>query len=151
MENNANNSWFSVRKIQDNLFLITEPFFYEGNRCNIWLVKGGRIDLIIDCGLGVCNLRKFLEENLLLDPVDKPNARPCLVVCTHVHFDHSGGAKDFENVPNKLTTKGACGRKIGVAEPIIRKKSYSPRQKVVFGEVSCRSMARCDTCGAHNS
>ena len=98
MENKASNSWFSVRKIQDNLFLITEPFFYEGNRCNIWLVKGGRIDLIIDCGLGVCNLRKFLEENLLLDPVDKPNARPCLVVCTHVHFDHSGGAKDFECV-----------------------------------------------------
>lgn len=98
MENDTRDSWFSLRKIKENLFLITEPFFYEGNRCNIWLIKGGHTDLLIDCGLGVCNLRKFLEENLLIDPVDKTTARPCIAVCTHVHFDHSGGAKDFEDV-----------------------------------------------------
>ena len=98
MENDAQSSWFLVKKIQSNLFLVTEPFFYEGNRCNIWLLRGGHSDLIVDCGLGVSNLRKFLEGHLLLDPVDKPNARPCLVVCTHVHFDHSGGASNFETV-----------------------------------------------------
>ena len=98
MDNIPSESWFSIEQKKDNLFLITEPFFYEGNRCNIWLLKGGHTDLVIDCGLGVCNLRTFLEERLLLDSVDKPNARPCFVVCTHVHFDHSGGANDFDNV-----------------------------------------------------
>ena len=90
--------WFYIEKINKNLFLITEPYFFEGNRCNIWLIKGGLKDLIIDCGLGVCNLRKFLEGKQLIDAIDKPKARPCIVVCTHVHFDHSGGAVDFEHV-----------------------------------------------------
>ena len=94
----ASDSWFSAKQIKENLFLITEPFFFEGNRCNIWLIKGDHTDLLIDCGLGVCNLRTFLEERHLLDSIDKPNARPCVVVCTHVHFDHSGGAKDFDKV-----------------------------------------------------
>ena len=98
MANAASDSWFSVEQRKDNLFLVTEPFFFEGNRCNIWLLRGGHTDLIIDCGLGVCNLRTFLEERNLLDSADKPNSRPCLVVCTHVHFDHSGGASDFDNV-----------------------------------------------------
>ena len=97
MDNNVC-EWFSVEKIEDNLFQITEPFFFEGNRCNIWLLRGGHSDLIIDCGLGVCNLRKFLEEQRLIDPKDKPHARPCFVILTHIHFDHSGGAKDFESV-----------------------------------------------------
>ena len=85
MDCHSKKQWFSVEKINSNLFLITEPFFYEGNRCNIWLIKGGDKDLIIDCGLGVSNLRKFLEGKHLLDPIDKPKARTCIVVCTHVH------------------------------------------------------------------
>ena len=95
---NNEGEWFSLQQKRDNLFLITEPHFCEGNRCNIWLLKGGHTDLIIDCGLGVRNLRTFLEDQSLLDPVDKSGGRPCVVVCTHVHFDHSGGAVDFDNV-----------------------------------------------------
>ena len=98
MDQNINDKWFSVQEINKKLFYITEQFFFEGNRCNIWLIKGGHKDLIIDCGLGVCNLRKFLEGQSLIDPIDNPDARPCTVVCTHIHFDHSGGAKDFEDV-----------------------------------------------------
>jgi glyoxylase-like metal-dependent hydrolase (beta-lactamase superfamily II) len=98
MDCHSKKQWFSIERINSNLFLITEPFFYEGNRCNIWLIKGGDKDRIIDCGLGVSNLRKFLEGKHLLDPIDKPKARTCIVVCTHVHFDHSGGAHDFEHV-----------------------------------------------------
>ena len=98
MDDTSKKQWFSVEKINSNLFLITEPFFFEGNRCNIWLIKGKDKDLIIDCGLGVSNLRKFLEDKHLLDPIDKKKARACIVCCTHVHFDHSGGANDFEHV-----------------------------------------------------
>ena len=87
-----NPSWFTTQQIDSNLFLTTENHFFEGNRCNIWLIRGPARDLIIDCGLGVCNLRKHLEQQQLLD-----KDRECIVLCTHSHFDHSGGAIDFEN------------------------------------------------------
>jgi glyoxylase-like metal-dependent hydrolase (beta-lactamase superfamily II) len=38
-------------------------------------------------------LKKHLEKLDLLDPT-----RECIVVCTHSHFDHSGGAHHFDNV-----------------------------------------------------
>ena len=85
-------SWFTTQQIDSNIYLTTENHFFEGNRCNIYLIRGPARDLIIDCGLGVCNLRKHLESLQLLD-----KERECIVVCTHSHFDHSGGAIHFEN------------------------------------------------------
>lgn len=85
-------SWFTTKKINENLFLTTEDHFFQGNRSNIWLLRGTARDLIIDCGLGVCNLKKHLENLHLLS-----QDRECIVLCTHVHFDHSGGAHHFEN------------------------------------------------------
>ena len=72
--------------------------FFEGNRANIWLIKGPRKDVVIDCGLGVCNLRQHFEHIGLISPADSVDEKPCDVVCTHVHFDHSGGAHHFDNV-----------------------------------------------------
>jgi glyoxylase-like metal-dependent hydrolase (beta-lactamase superfamily II) len=87
-----NPAWFNTQKINSKLFLTTENQFFEGNRSNIWLVRGAARDLIIDCGLGVCNLKKHLENRHLLS-----KDRECIVLCTHSHFDHSGGANHFEN------------------------------------------------------
>lgn len=87
-----NPSWFTTQQINSNLFLTTENQFFEGNRSNIWLIRGTARDLIIDCGLGVCNLKKHLENSNLLN-----RDRECIVLCTHSHFDHCGGAKHFEN------------------------------------------------------
>lgn len=47
-------------------------------------------------GLGVCNLHSYFLNKKLIS--DDSQARQCIVVCTHVHFDHSGGAHNFENV-----------------------------------------------------
>ena len=91
-----NQSWFTTKKIRDGLYLTTEDNFYEGNRANIWLIKGPETDVIIDTGLGVCNLRKHLESIGLIDTTD--GERACKVICTHNHFDHCGGAQHFENV-----------------------------------------------------
>ena len=33
-------NWFSTTKVSEDIYLTTEPHFYENNRCNIWLVKG---------------------------------------------------------------------------------------------------------------
>ena len=88
--------WFTTKRVADGLFLTTEDKFFEGNRSNIWLVKGPGKDVVIDCGLGVCDLRAHLERQGLLDNIGAE--RQCEVVCTHSHFDHSGGAHHFQNV-----------------------------------------------------
>ena len=71
-----------------------EQHFFEGSRANIWLVKGPTKDVVIDTGLGVNDLRVHLEALGLVDSAG-PGARECSVVCTHNHFDHSGGAHHF--------------------------------------------------------
>lgn len=48
-------SWFKSRKISDHLYLTNEIYFFEGNRANIWLIKGPSKDVVIDTGLGVNN------------------------------------------------------------------------------------------------
>jgi glyoxylase-like metal-dependent hydrolase (beta-lactamase superfamily II) len=92
MARTDNPVWFNTQQIDSHLFLTTENHFFEGNRSNIWLIRGVARDLIIDCGLGVCNLKKHLENLHLLN-----KERECIVLCTHSHFDHSGGANHFEN------------------------------------------------------
>ena len=42
-------------------------------------------------GLGVCNLNSYLSEVGLICK----GGRQCLVICTHCHFDHAGGAHHF--------------------------------------------------------
>ncbi|XP_013393928.1 metallo-beta-lactamase domain-containing protein 2 [Lingula anatina] len=89
--------WFKTEGIHENLYRITEQYFFEGNRCNIWLVKGPERDVIIDSGLGVCDLKQHLESLHLIDP-PPGGTRDCTLICTHNHFDHSGGARHFDNV-----------------------------------------------------
>ncbi|CAF1300674.1 unnamed protein product [Rotaria sp. Silwood1] len=86
-------SWFNTRLIECGLYLTTEDYYYSGNRPNIWFLCGTERDIIIDTGLGVCNLKKHLEKLGFLK-----NNRECIVVCTHAHFVHSGGAHHFDNV-----------------------------------------------------
>ena len=45
----------------------------------------------------MCNLRWHLEQLGLIEPPGERN-REVIVVLTHVHFDHSGGAHHFEKV-----------------------------------------------------
>jgi glyoxylase-like metal-dependent hydrolase (beta-lactamase superfamily II) len=80
-------SWFLTQRLQDDLYLITEPHYYWWNRANLWLIKGHDRDLLIDTGLGVASLRQHLAA--LLD-------KPLLAVASHIHFDHSGGMYEFE-------------------------------------------------------
>jgi len=44
-------------------------------------------------GLGVCDLNEYLTRRGLIHK----NDRPCIVLCTHCHFDHAGGAHHFLN------------------------------------------------------
>ena len=75
-------NWFRTRKVRDDLYVTREVHFYEGNRANIWLVKGATKDVIIDTGrwsdLYCCLGSKFC---FTLEPFHKQRVQlQCLYV-----------------------------------------------------------------------
>ncbi len=75
---------FRIEKISEDIYKITEPYFSE--HANIFVFCGPIFDLVVDCGIGIENLRSFL-----LDQKFKPQ-----VFLTHAHFDHCGGLRYFK-------------------------------------------------------
>ncbi|WP_193605915.1 MBL fold metallo-hydrolase [Nocardioides dongkuii] len=82
--------WFSVTEVGDGVTLIQEPHVHPFLRSNTWLVRGSRRSVLVDSGLGVVPLRAALPD-LLGDP-------DLVVVLTHAHLDHMGGAHEFDEV-----------------------------------------------------
>jgi glyoxylase-like metal-dependent hydrolase (beta-lactamase superfamily II) len=82
----AAGSWFAVEECDDGISHIWEPNVIEKTRCNIWHVRGRERDLIIDSGMGLASLAKFIA----IMP-----GKPVLAVATHTHFDHVGGHHEF--------------------------------------------------------
>lgn len=79
--------WFTVERIDDATYAISEYKHWEETHC--YLLIGSYNSLLIDTGLGVGNIKKVIE-NLTNSPVK--------VVTTHVHWDHIGGHKYFDNI-----------------------------------------------------
>jgi glyoxylase-like metal-dependent hydrolase (beta-lactamase superfamily II) len=80
--------WFATHQIQHDLYCITEAHYWWWNRANLWLIKGRDQDLLIDTGLGVASLRKYIAN--LID-------KPLLAVASHIHYDHAGGLHEFDH------------------------------------------------------
>eukprot|EP00794_Sanderia_malayensis_P009934 gene9934-10954_t len=85
-------SAFIVKSVALNIYLIQERFNISENLCNIWLLKGSKLDVIIDTGFGLWDLPGFLTSKGLIN-VDNE----VLAVATHIHFDHTGGMYQFKN------------------------------------------------------
>ena len=83
----ARRDWFDCHEVGEGVFHIKEPFYDADTRCNIFLVKGERFDLVIDSGLGLSSLRQFLA----------PWSENPVLVASHGHYDHLGGNWEFEN------------------------------------------------------
>jgi len=79
--------WFEAHRVDDAITLIYEPHVHPLIRCNIWHVRGVARDLLIDTGLGICNLAEFAED--ILD-------KPVTAVATHYHYDHTGSLSEFD-------------------------------------------------------
>lgn len=79
--------WFTVEKIDDATYAISEYKHWEETHC--YLLNGRYSSLLIDTGLGVGNIKKV---------VDNLTNLPIKVVTTHVHWDHIGGHKYFDNI-----------------------------------------------------
>lgn len=78
--------WFSIEKIDADTFAISEYGHWEETHC--YLLLGTSRAVLIDTGLGVANIKHVVESITAL---------PVLVVTTHIHWDHIGGHKNFDN------------------------------------------------------
>lgn len=78
--------WYETRSLGDGVTWIYEPFIKTFYRCNIWHLRGRDRDLLVDSGMGVVSLRRY---------VPLVTERPLLAVASHSHFDHVGSHHEF--------------------------------------------------------
>lgn len=88
-EGNVNKmqDWFTVEKIDSDTYTISENKHWEETHC--YLVCGSEKAVLIDTGLGVANIKAV---------VDRLTNLPVQVLTTHIHWDHIGGYKYFDNI-----------------------------------------------------
>lgn len=79
-------AWFRTEDVGGGITRIDEPGVHPLLQANIWQVRGRDRDLVVDSGLGVASLRQHLPALFERDPV---------LVVTHAHLDHLGGAHEF--------------------------------------------------------
>lgn len=72
--------WFTVDKIDENTYILSEYRHWEETHC--CLLNGSEKSLLIDTGLGICNI---------YDEVVKLTDKPVIAAATHIHWDHIGG------------------------------------------------------------
>ena len=80
-------NWFTIAQIDRDTFSISEYKHWEETHC--YLLCGEKYAILIDTGLGVSNIKKI---------VDSLTELPVMAVTTHVHWDHIGGHKYFDNI-----------------------------------------------------
>lgn len=80
------NSYYQLEKISEDIYLITEPSYLE--YANMFLFCSEGRSLLIDCGLGSVDIKKFLAARGFSN---------LQVAITHCHFDHIGGLRFFQS------------------------------------------------------
>lgn len=76
--------WFTIDKIDEYTYVISEYRHWEETHC--YLLNGKERSLLIDTGLGICNISEVIEK--IID-------KPVTAVATHIHWDHIGGHKYY--------------------------------------------------------
>ena len=80
------NDWFTIDEFDEQTYSISEYHHWEETHC--YLLKGSKCSLLIDTGLGICNIH---------DQVVGLTDQPVVAAATHIHWDHIGGHKYFPN------------------------------------------------------
>ncbi|MFI6235344.1 MBL fold metallo-hydrolase [Micromonospora sp. NPDC050784] len=78
--------WYRRVEVDGDVVRISEPHVNELLSANFWWLRGNDRDIVIDAGLGVVPVREAIPGLFDRDP---------LVVLTHAHLDHVGGAPEF--------------------------------------------------------
>jgi glyoxylase-like metal-dependent hydrolase (beta-lactamase superfamily II) len=79
-------AWFEQTPMGRNVIRVSQPHVGELLAANLWWLRGTDRDIVVDAGLGVVDLRAHIPLMFDRDP---------LVVLTHSHLDHVGGAHAF--------------------------------------------------------
>jgi glyoxylase-like metal-dependent hydrolase (beta-lactamase superfamily II) len=79
-------NWFTIDQIDPETYIISEYRHWEEPHC--YLLNGFEHSLLIDTGLGICNIH---------DEVKKLTDKPIIAVATHIHWDHIGGHRYFQD------------------------------------------------------
>lgn len=103
-------NWFTIESIDDDTFAISEYKHWEETHC--YLLCGTKTALLIDTGLGVTNIKKI---------VDSLTSLPVMVATTHVHWDHIGGHKYFENIAVYETEKDWLSVKFPIPLQVVKR------------------------------
>ena len=77
-------NWFTIDQIDPDTTILSEYRHWEETHC--YLLRGRDRSLLIDTGLGICNIR---------DQVVRLTDTPVTAVATHIHWDHIGGHRYF--------------------------------------------------------
>lgn len=80
-------TWFTIEQIDNGTYAVSEYGHWEETHC--YLVCGSERAVLIDTGLGVSNIKA---------EVDRLTSLPVTAVTTHVHWDHIGGHRYFEDI-----------------------------------------------------
>lgn len=86
-QNAVADPWYDLIALDHGISLIREIHVASWLRCNMWLVPGRDHDLLVDTGMGLRPLKQEIAQ--LRD-------KPLITISTHCHFDHMGGAHEFD-------------------------------------------------------
>ncbi|MFG2050848.1 MBL fold metallo-hydrolase [Micromonospora sp. NPDC048935] len=78
--------WFTRTEVETDVSRISEPHVNELLSANLWWLRGDDRDIVVDAGLGVVALREAIPAMFERAP---------MVLLTHAHLDHVGGAAEF--------------------------------------------------------
>ncbi|MBQ0902414.1 MBL fold metallo-hydrolase [Micromonospora sp. U21] len=78
--------WYAQADAGGDVIRISEPHVNELVSANFWWLRGNDRDIVVDAGLGVVALRDAIPGLFERDP---------MVLLTHAHLDHVGGAAEF--------------------------------------------------------
>ena len=82
-----NQDWFYVYELPENVYAIAEPKHFQ--EVNSYLIKGEGKDILLDTGMGICNIKKVVAEL---------SSNNIIVVNSHFHFDHIGNNSKFNEI-----------------------------------------------------
>lgn len=104
------NDWFTIEKIDNETFAISEYGHWEETHC--YILCGKNQAVLIDTGLGVSNIRTI---------VDRITPLPVMAVTTHVHWDHIGGHRYFDNIAVHEAEVEWLSHQFPVPLPVVKK------------------------------
>uniref|UniRef100_UPI00257AFA87 MBL fold metallo-hydrolase n=1 Tax=Candidatus Borrarchaeum sp. TaxID=2846742 RepID=UPI00257AFA87 len=122
----SQNSWFEVKEVLDNIFLISEPGHAEW--INSYLLKT-EPPILIDTGMGIDDISRVVRQLLGKEDLDD-----VLVINTHSHYDHIGGNHLFCNIAIHDSEKDQlfAPQKKEIMDYIIDEKNFTRQPPVEF-------------------